>query len=132
MHLAYETLSAPIKDMLSGLAAHHDGLQDLRWYGYEPEPGFDYPAFTHPVVVAHPETGRPTLNVNEAFTSHVGGMSDRESAAILGMLFAHIAQSPRSSAASAGGPARWCSGTTGRCSISRCGTTTHTSGEASG
>lgn len=94
MHVAYETLSEPLRTMLNGLSAHHDGLQDLRWYGYEPEPGFDYPATTHPVVVAHPETGRPLLNVNEAFTSHILGLSQRESDAVLRLLFAHIAQTP--------------------------------------
>lgn len=94
MALAYETLSAPIRSLLAGLWAHHDGLQDLRWYGYRPDPSLDYPATTHPVVVEHPETGRPTLNVNEAFTSHIEGLGDRESDAVLAMLFAHIAQTP--------------------------------------
>ena len=94
MHAAYELLSEPLKQMLAGLAAHHDGLQDLRWYGYEPQAGFSYPATTHPVVVAHPETGRPTLFVNEAFTSHIVGLPPRESDAILRLLFDHIAQTP--------------------------------------
>jgi taurine dioxygenase len=94
MHLAYETLSKPIRTMLRGCAARHDGLQDLRWYGYEPDPGFEYPATTHPVVVLHPETGRPLLNVNEAFTSHIHELSQRESDAVLAMLFAHISQTP--------------------------------------
>ncbi|MGI9614398.1 MAG: TauD/TfdA dioxygenase family protein [Acidimicrobiales bacterium] len=94
MHGAYETLSEPIRDLLAGLEARHDGLQDLRWYGYEPEPGFSYPATTHPVVIAHPDTGRPLLFVNEAFTSHLVGLADHESDAILSMLFSHIARTP--------------------------------------
>ena len=94
MHLAFETLSAPIRELLVGLAAHHDGLQDLRWYGYEPEPGFSYPSATHPVVVAHPETGRPLLFVNEAFTSNIVGLADHESTTLLSMLFAHVARTP--------------------------------------
>ena len=94
MHLAYEQLSTPIRSLLDGLSARHDGLQDLRWYGYEPQPGFDYPQTTHPMVVAHPETGRPLLYVNEAFTAGIEGLSSHESRTILDMLFAHIGGTP--------------------------------------
>lgn len=94
MHLAFDTLSNPIKQLLLGCLAHHDGLQDLRWYGLEPDSGLDYPATSHPVVVVHPETGKPLLNVNEAFTSHILGLERHESDAILAMLFAHISRSP--------------------------------------
>ncbi|MGB5759393.1 MAG: TauD/TfdA family dioxygenase [Acidimicrobiales bacterium] len=94
MHLAYQALSSPIKELLNRLDARHDGLQDLRWYGYEPDPSFAYPAATHPVVVAHPVTGLPTLNVNEAFTSRIEGLSVVESDAILRLLFDHIAKDP--------------------------------------
>ncbi|MGH1488667.1 MAG: TauD/TfdA dioxygenase family protein [Acidimicrobiales bacterium] len=94
MNLAFETLSAPVKAFLSELTAYHDGLQDLRWYGYQPEPGSTYPATSHPVVVAHPDTGQPILNVNEAFTSHIEGLAAAESDAILAMLFAHISSNP--------------------------------------
>jgi taurine dioxygenase len=93
MALAHDTLSEPIRRLLAELSAHHDGVQDLRWYGIEPSPGLDYPATTHPVVVAHPETGRPTLNVNEAFTSHIVGLSAEESSALLRLLFDHVARS---------------------------------------
>lgn len=94
MHLAFETLSSPIRDLLVGLTAYHDGLQDLRWYGYQPKPGRAYPATTHPVVVDHPESGRPLLFVNEAFTSNINGLNGQESEALLGLLFAHIANNP--------------------------------------
>ncbi len=94
MHLAFETLSEPVQRMLLGLTAHHDGLQDLRWYGYEPKPGFTYPATSHPVVVTHPETRRPLLFVNPAFTSRIEGLSDHESSSLLSMLFDHVAQNP--------------------------------------
>jgi taurine dioxygenase len=94
MHLAYETLSPPIQQLLLGLTAYHDGLQDLRWYGMEPKPGQTYPATTHPVVVEHAETGRPLLFVNEAFTSRIEGLSSNESDALLGLLFSHINNNP--------------------------------------
>lgn len=95
MNLAFETLSEPIKALVSGLTARHDGLQDLRWYGYQPEPGTDYPSASHPVVVAHPETGKPTLNVNEAFTSDIEDLSPHESDALLAMLFSHVSGNPQ-------------------------------------
>lgn len=94
MHAAYELLSAPIRRLLDGLTAHHDGLQDLRWYGYEPKPGQTYPAHSHPVVVAHPDTGRPVLFVNEAFTSRIEGLGQHESESLLRMLFTHISTNP--------------------------------------
>ncbi|MEM9651493.1 MAG: TauD/TfdA family dioxygenase [Actinomycetota bacterium] len=94
MHLAFETLSAPIRELLEGLTAHHDGLQDLRWYGFEPKAGQTYPSTTHPVVVDHPETGRPLLFVNEAFTSRIDGLTDAESRGLLDLLFGHIANNP--------------------------------------
>ncbi|MEM7287454.1 MAG: TauD/TfdA family dioxygenase [Actinomycetota bacterium] len=94
MHLAYETLSEPVRTLLDGLTAFHDGLQDLRWYGIRPEAGQTYPATSHPVVVRHPDTGRPLLFVNEAFTSHIEGMTERESHGLLTMLFDQIASNP--------------------------------------
>ncbi len=41
---------------------------------------------THPVVEHHPITGRPYLNVNEAFTSHIADLHSDESRALLNML----------------------------------------------
>lgn len=95
MHLAYASLSEPIRRMIDPLTAVHDQRLDLRRYGYEPKAGVDYPVTSHPVVVAHPETGRPLLFVNRAFTTSIEGLSEHESAAILDLLCRHIAERPQ-------------------------------------
>ncbi len=95
MHLAFEVLSEPMKEMLRRLTAVHDGLQDLRNYGIRPSADIDYPRSEHPVVVNHPQTGRELLFVNPAFTSHIKDMSKRESDGLLRLLFDHVAMDPR-------------------------------------
>lgn len=95
MHEAYATLSDPIKALLRNLTAFHDGFKDLKHYGYVPKPGETYPQANHPVVIAHPETGKPVLFVNEPFTSHINELSRLESDSLLGMLYRHIEANTR-------------------------------------
>lgn len=95
MYEAYDTLSNPIKALLQNLTAFHDGYKDLRHYGYTLKPGETYPQANHPVVTAHPDTGRPVLFVNEAFTSHINELSKLESDALLMMLYRHIETNTR-------------------------------------
>jgi taurine dioxygenase len=92
---AYSTLSEPIQVLLQGLTAFHNGYKDLRAYGYTPKPGDNYPTATHPVIIKHPETGRPVLFVNEPFTEKIIELSQRESDAILDMLYRHIETNTR-------------------------------------
>lgn len=46
--------------------------------------------FTHPIVRRHPVSGRTALFVNPVYTLGVEGMTEAESAAILGFLFRHM------------------------------------------
>ncbi len=96
MYLAWELLSDTMKGMLAGLTAVHDGaLPFLSSYRVAPPDGKEYPRNEHPLVIAHPETGRKVLYVNSGFTSHIKGLAPAESKAILQFLFNHIATTPR-------------------------------------
>lgn len=93
---AYALLSDPIKALVGSLNAVHDGA--LPWresYGREPDPGAQFNRTVHPIVIAHPETGKPLLWVNRGFTTKIEGVSRLESRALLEMLFQHIESTPR-------------------------------------
>ncbi|MET1074018.1 MAG: TauD/TfdA family dioxygenase, partial [Umezawaea sp.] len=79
--LAYESLSAPVRRMIDGLTAIHDGNREFGYYLAQKRGGkgnvWDGKEVTalvpveHPVVRVHPETGRKGLFVNPGFTSHI-------------------------------------------------------------
>jgi taurine dioxygenase len=97
---AYEALSTPFKQMLAGLTAEHSVVKSFpagRWGAdaafkerYERAVA-QHPPVTHPVVRTHPVTGAQGLFVNDGFTTHIHGLSARESDALLAFLFAHAA-----------------------------------------
>ena len=82
LHLAYETLSDPIKDMLVGLTAHHKQAYGARDAVAE-----------HPVVRIHPNTGRKSLYVNRIFTQYIKQLSRPESDMLLAFLYRWSEQS---------------------------------------
>jgi taurine dioxygenase len=90
MYLAYETLSDPIRRLVDGLAAIHDGECIYRERYAAGNVGKTFPRAEHPVVRTHPVTGRKCLFVNRYFTTRIIGLRKNESDAILEMLFRHI------------------------------------------
>ena len=94
MYEAYETLSTSMQEYLSTLTAVHRG--DQAYVGrYQAPADKEYPVSEHPVVRTHPISGRKGLYVNSGFTSHLKGLTRRESSALLRMLYDHIAYGVR-------------------------------------
>ena len=90
MYRAYETLSEPVRKMLEGLTAIHDGEHVYRGrYGMNDE-GKVFPRSEHPVIRTHPVTGKKLLFVNRGFTTRIVQLKRDESAAVLEMLYRHI------------------------------------------
>jgi taurine dioxygenase len=87
---AYAALPRELKDKLAGLKALHIYDYANAAQTRIDEPSLDAPHFEHPVVIRHPETGKPILYVNRLMTHHLVGISRGESAALLEQLFAHI------------------------------------------
>lgn len=95
MYAAYEALSAPMREFLSGLTATHDGEPVYR--GRYADRGVDdtgkaYPNAVHPVVRTHPVTGRKALYVNSIFTVRINELTQPESDNLLAFLHAHATQ----------------------------------------
>ena len=89
MYLAYATLSEPIKKLIGGMTAIHDGAP---YYSerYTTDPGRTYPRAEHPIVRTHPVTRKKVLFVNRMFTTRIVGLGRGESDAILEMLWRHV------------------------------------------
>jgi taurine dioxygenase len=95
-YLAYETLSAGMRQALDGLIAVNSSAkadttktrEDRMRDGARDGARAEYVA-EHPVVRTHPETGRKGLYVNGGHTVRFKGMTDEESAPLLRFLFAH-------------------------------------------
>ena len=97
MAAAYDDLDEDLKVKLRTLTAEHSFE-----YGFQEslaQPGgrerlaqalADNPPVQHPVVRAHPDSGRHTLFVNCLFTTRVLGMDDAESKELLEFLYDHM------------------------------------------
>lgn len=92
--LAYAGLSPQIRQLIDGLQAVH------RIAGYDgagAKPRLDgrkagpFVAL-HPLVRVHPDTGEKVLFVNPGTTSHIVGLKERESQALLELLFDEVSR----------------------------------------
>jgi len=86
MYAAYEALSPQMKAFLEPLTAEHDGA-----LGYD-RVAAGHPKAIHPIVTKHPDTGKKLLFVSPTFTSRIIELPKKESDAVLGFLFDHLAQ----------------------------------------
>jgi len=95
-YLAYESLSDGMKRLVGGLTCINTSAkadvsktrEDRIKTDGRDEARKDFAA-GHPAVRTHPETGRKALYVNVAHTARFDGMTEEESAPILGYLFQH-------------------------------------------
>lgn len=91
---AYATLSPRLQAILDATTARHTAAGAFGFLESNgTTPGRDalaaLDAVAHPVVRVHPETGRRSLFVNEAFTIALDGFTESESEALLALLFSH-------------------------------------------
>lgn len=98
MAAAYEALSPAMRGFLDGLTALHSSRHafgrtttdsEAAKSGRLKNPDAATQDARHPVVIAHPLSGRRCLYVNPGFTTRIEQLSDEESQAVLGLLYAH-------------------------------------------
>ena len=94
MSAIYDGLSDRLQKFLSGLEAVHDLGPFKNLFPDTPEGRKNqylaqekHRPVSHPVVRIHSVTGRKILFINPQFTTHIKGMAEDESRAILDMLF---------------------------------------------
>jgi len=93
--LAYAGLSPQIRKLVDGLqAVHRTGSYDSGGKASIRADGRRTGPFTalHPLVRVHPDTGEKILFVNPGTTSHIVGLKERESQALLDLLFDEVSR----------------------------------------
>lgn len=97
MYAAWDALSPAMQSFLSGLTSTHDLTKTLVRAIADGNSDADlsamqaaYPPVHHPIARVHPDTGRVALFVNGNFTTHIDGLRESESAALLKMLLDHV------------------------------------------
>jgi len=98
MYKAFEALSPGLKKMLGSLSAWHSSRHAFGKMGQSGDNKGDdrlgnselaTQDALHPVIIAHPETGRKALYVNADFTVKFDGWTEQESKPLLEYLYAH-------------------------------------------
>ena len=97
MYAAYDALSDGLKQTLSGLRAVHSsrhvfGVERPAMKGRIGNPELATQDAIHPVIITHPESGKPALYVNPGFTLRFDGWTDEESRPLLAYLYQHAAR----------------------------------------
>lgn len=97
MYAAYDALSDGLKQTLSGLRAVHSsrhvfGIERPAMQGRIGNPELATQDAIHPVVITHPDSGRPALYVNPGFTLRFDGWTAEESQPLLRFLYQHAAR----------------------------------------
>jgi taurine dioxygenase len=99
-YMAFETLSAGLRETLLGLNAVHSAGPAYGTGGYldtvkhqlstRIEPSKDaFKEQTHPAVIAHAETGKAALYLNPVYTQRIAGWTKAESDSLLGHVYRH-------------------------------------------
>jgi len=93
-YLAYEALSDGLKQTLDGLigvssSSKADVTRTREDRMKDPNATPKLLSAEHPIVRAHPETGRKALYTSVAHTSHIKGWTEKESLALLEFLWDH-------------------------------------------
>lgn len=99
MEKAFDTLSAPMKLFLEGLSCIHNldktfGRGILEGAGAQAWEDMmkRNPPATHPLITTHPETGRKSIYASQLTAVRIPELSEKESDALLSMLFEHAYQ----------------------------------------
>lgn len=94
LYTALETLPANLRARIAGLTCKHDATRNSSGQlrnGYQEKYGnAERPGAVHPLVVRHPETGRPALYLGRRPNAWIVGLPDAESDALLDALWGHI------------------------------------------
>jgi taurine dioxygenase len=90
---AYEGLSDGMKKLIHDLEVVHDFMATPVNKKKDPATAAELrglnPLVIQPLVRVHPDTGKKSLYISEFFTTQIIGMTEKESAPILRMLFEH-------------------------------------------
>jgi taurine dioxygenase len=95
MEAAYDGLGDTMKAMLDDLVAVHDFVRVFargKSADEIAELRKEYPPAEHPVIRTHPVSGRKSIYVNVAFTSHIRGLRADESVQLLTYLYRQAAK----------------------------------------
>ncbi len=96
MYLAYERMPARLRERIAGRSAIHDATYNsagIMRKGMKPvtDPR-QAPGAHHPLVIAHPESGRPALFLGRRRNSYIVGLELQESEDLLNELWEHASR----------------------------------------